>query len=591
MPTPSKRTIHLIGAVKATFIIAGAVLSTWPELAERIPATIRALAHGESLLGIATFALTLLLSLGACLLVGFFLPLSARIPVGALFSASAIFVTTYYYAMSDSLEVAQFEPMIAEIRFLHEAIDQYWGSFFKAVMLTLPLAIGIMLPAGSRSVNAIRYLRSNAITGATSILTILLIAALCWTHGGTGTNGYPAYLRPAAYWSAIALDNVMSRSLEPIPPQGVAVESEAAKKIVFVVDESVVSDVFGSDPSLRIDPRLGALEKYKFDFGAAASGANCSASSNRLLQTGPRFEHANQDLAKYPWIWEYAKKAGYTTIYIDAQDTRDILHNGMTARERAFIDQVIVANPGLVSNNDRLAGERLAKLVRTPDKAFIYINKVGAHFPYDSKYPATAAPYQPVLGIAGNLFEAHLQGQSTSLRSSLADNAGTIRFKNSYRNAVEWNLNSFFAAIQDDSWLRTGVLIYTSDHGQNIFRELGRTNTHCSSGTDAAPSEGRVPLFFMTGMPQWSGIFADAANRNYGLESHFNIFASLLAFMGYSSADRPDLRDPPVWSRISPPANFLHTYTELESRFGGYSKFITLCLAPSRLDLSGRCHP
>jgi glucan phosphoethanolaminetransferase (alkaline phosphatase superfamily) len=587
---PSGPAADLVDTLKAGLIIVGAVLSTWPELAGRVPDAADALLHGERVLGVMGLAVVWLLSIGSCLLIAFCGSFYLRALFSIVFCASAIFVTSYDLAMSESLQVAQFERMTAEFRFLSQGVSQNQGSFNLAVLFSLPLTVGILLPSQQRFSKR-RAVRLTLAGCLTSMVAVLLVAGLCWARGGnTNDDGYPAFIRPTAYWSAITVDNLLgSGSVRHIPAQGSPSEDDAAQNIVLVVDESVVADTFGRDPRLRINPQLGALASYVIDFGAAASGANCSAASNLLLQVGPRFAHAKQDLATYPWIWEYAAKAGYTTTYIDMQNTSDVLHNGMTASEHALIDHIIVAKPGLVADNDRFAGEQVAQLLHGSKKNFIYVNKVGGHFPYDSKYPASAATYKPVLGFGGNPFKATVGGQPASWLSSMSDNAGTTPFKNSYRNAVEWNFQSFFGEIQDGKWLGTSILIYTSDHGQNIFRDRGRANTHCTSGTDAAPSEGRVPLLFITGMPHWVGLLTDAAHQNYGRVSHFNLFATLLGFMGFKEDQRLDIRDPPVWSHLDPSMNFLHTYTEIQTRFGARPQFISLCTTPSRLQFDGRC--
>jgi len=133
------------------------------------------------------------------------------------------------------------------------------------------------------------------------------------------------------------------------------------------------------------------------------------------------------------------------------------------------------------------------------------------------------------------------------------------------------------------------MLIYTSDHGQNIFRERGRNNTHCSSGTEAAPSEGRVPLLFITAMPSWSAVLTEAAQRNQGRESHFNLFDTLIGFMGFPTDSQEDPRDPPVWASFSPADNFSRTYTEIHTRFGARPQWMTLCPSPARLQFDGKC--
>jgi hypothetical protein len=361
------------------------------------------------------------------------------------------------------------------------------------------------------------------------------------------------------------------------------------RNVVYVVDESVVSDVFDKDSEVSISAKLGALENAMLDFGPATSTSNCSWDSNLLLRVGPRQSHLPEDLATYPTIWEYAKRAGYTTTYIDMQDRGDVRPNGMTQAERSYIDTVVSAEDIPLTERDGVAGRIVRKLLDDGHRNFIYVNKVGAHFPWDAKYPPEATRYTPVLNASRDSGLAYTSPATLGLFEAIASLAGTPAFKNSYRNAVEWNFNSFFAALQGDDWPSHSVVIYTSDHGQNVFKEGGHQNTHCSSGDTMAKSEGRVPLLVFTQSPHWSSLLENRLKMNRGRLSQFALFSTVTAFMGFPAGAQAVPRDPAIFSPDIPP-DFLRVATQISVRFGRPVYWSSMCRAAEHLEPTGKCN-
>ena len=81
------------------------------------------------------------------------------------------------------------------------------------------------------------------------------------------------------------------------------------------------------------------------NFGVAVSGSNCSARSNAILRLGATRDNLIQMIRTSPTIWQYAKKAGFRTVFIDAQDSSKLatkpndFQNYMTNAEAAYIDK------------------------------------------------------------------------------------------------------------------------------------------------------------------------------------------------------------------------------------------------------------
>lgn len=560
--------------------LAAVALSTGPELASRIATLVR-----ESGLATAASYVAVWVVSGCCL--WFFLsfaPRVVRVLIAPVFLVSAIFICSYYLAAKEPLEALGFERMLDAGSYAGDAANQYRPQLLLAVLLNLPLA-GVLLFSVLRKDPATHATPVARTAGVLSLcLATAVIAAICWVRGGRGTAGLPPPLRIIAYSEALFADQHFGRTAYPHRPVADTPHPGLAH-VVYVVDESVVDDVLRNGSDVLVDtPSLPSSIEY--DFGPAVSGGDCSSDSNLILRLGPRPLDLSEDLERDASIWEYAKRAGYETIYIDGQDQSDVLHNWMSARERGFIDHVYVFPKVPIALRDAAAGRLVAELTAKDTPQFIYVNKVGPHFPYDSKYPATAARYLPTAGFVGDPHAAFANQQH--MLGTMDVLSGTVPFRNSYRNAVEWNLNSFFQALPGLPQDANTVVVYTSDHGQNLWRENGITITHCTS---VPRSTSRVPLIVFTANEKWSAILRKASRDNFGRTSHFNIFASLLGFLGYQAPyDEP--RAPPLWSADPSPAGLLTVKDGLTFRFGGKAAVMeTICTRGERLLPLGRCAP
>jgi hypothetical protein len=570
-----KKEIAFLAATLVALIV-----SAGPELAARLAGLLH-----ESGPATAAAYLAVWLASGCCL--WFFLsfaPRSVRVLIAPLFLASAVFIGAYYLAAREPLEALGFERMLDARNYAGDAAEQYRPQLLSAILLNLPLA-AVLLFSVLRKDPATHATPAARTAGVLSLcLATAVIAMVCWVRGGRGTAGLPPPLRIIAYSEALFTDQYFGRSAYPHRPVA-DTPHPGVRHVVYVVDESVVDDVLRKDSDVRIDtPSLPSGIEY--DFGPAVSGGDCSSDSNLILRLGPRPLHLSEDLQRDASIWEYAKRAGYETVYIDGQDRSDVLHNWMSVRERGFIDHVYVFPNVPVALRDGAAGKLVAQLTAKDTPQFIYVNKVGPHFPYDSKYPAAAARYLPTAGFAGDASVAFANQQH--MLGTMAALSGTVPFRNSYRNAVEWNLNAFFRAWPGLAADTGTVVVYTSDHGQNLWREHGITITHCTS---VPRSTTRVPLIVFTANPKWSAILRKASRENFGMTTHFNIFASLLGFMGFQPPYQ-EPRAPPLWSTDPSPEGLLTVKDGLTFRFGGKAAAMeTICPRDERLLPLGSCAP
>jgi lipid A ethanolaminephosphotransferase len=349
------------------------------------------------------------------------------------------------------------------------------------------------------------------------LIPIFMIAGIIVMKQGGGSQALPKQFAPIAV-TAVAAERLATqgssdrRKVDWTPQPGARV-----KHIVMLVDESIRADFLELTPGSLHTPELAKLRANFIDFGPAASAGNCSHYSNALL----RFAASRRDTIKTvrtnPTIWEFAKKAGYRTVYIDAQagvnKNPGLLQNFMSVREKQSIDSFHTIQNVPADQADFELLKIVERELQSSQPVFIYANKNGAHFPYDKAYPAAEDLYGPTMSETG-------------------EDTPVTRVA-SYRNAVRWSVDRFFAEMFKATDLANTAVIYTSDHGQAL---MAGQLTHCVV-EDPDPVQGLVPLMAMTGDQDLRQRFVDGAKLNRGRASHFEIAPTLLELMGYREQD------------------------------------------------------
>jgi glucan phosphoethanolaminetransferase (alkaline phosphatase superfamily) len=211
------------------------------------------------------------------------------------------------------------------------------------------------------------------------------------------------------------------------------------------------------------------------------------------------------------------RKAGYHNVYLDAQGKEEWANyqNFMNEHEVSFIDDVFWLRQELAYESDGAAREKLLHYLRQPGKTFIMLNKYGLHFPYFRSYPEEARLFTPALGPG----------------EPMADREKAM---NSYRNGIRWAVDGWFKALLAESGgFQPFVIIYTSDHGQNIVDD-GTLATHCRPRANRF--EGIVPMVAFTNAQKILEQYRSAQAGSYNRTSHFQIFPSLIALAGYDGS-------------------------------------------------------
>ena len=314
--------------------------------------------------------------------------------------------------------------------------------------------------------------------------------------------------------------------------------------IVFVMDESVRGDYLTiNNASIDTTPYLASAEDRIVNFGIAISGANCSVPSRWMFRRGvrlwqlpdqPSLNDEPDGILTGPrtTIFQFAKAAGFRTVYVDPfrADIGEV-HSGLDRRELEFVDEPVGLG-GPRHTRDAQAAQVLLSTLKGSRRTFLYIDKIGAHFPYDTAYPVDFKRYTNPDGSPLVYF-----------RRTRADLIGT------YKNAVSWNVDGFFRDVLQQADLRRALIIYTSDHGETVWTNASTFWRHCSD-LNPPQMEAWVPLVALTGDERFEAALRSSAARSRNQASHFEIFPTLLKAMGYDehevlAAYGPDLLNIP----------------------------------------------
>ena len=450
-----------------------------------------------------------------CVLAVFAIPFVSNLIARCVLSAWLLFGTGYDLSMFDiSGDMPSFwltQTILVNAWYgIQGTAQAYLGVIAPDLaMVTISFVIFCLPPP--RLAGMSRYLPAvvtiSAVTGVLGILA--------------ATNGYTSVF-PSPFESYINAVKVARGVGQQMQFRSVEYDGKLTspfRKIVLVVDESVRGDYLSlNDPSIETTPFLVSQRQSISNFGVAVSGSNCSVVSRMMLRFGlQESDLVGRTQIRFPGptIWQYAKRAGFQTVFVDSYGSATRLVHGITETEQAFMDRHVMADDLPQYLRDVNTAQRLRDLLSDPAPMFILVEKLGVHIPYNAQYPRTE-----------NVFHA-----KHDLDFDPTDRANLIV---QYRNAIRWSVDGFFERLLREPMPADTLLIYTSDHGQALA-ENNRLQSHCSQGALAIRQEANVPLFAITTNAEWQEILSQAATRNHDRASGLDIFATLLQAMGYDT--------------------------------------------------------
>jgi glucan phosphoethanolaminetransferase (alkaline phosphatase superfamily) len=482
--------------------------------------------------------------------------LLVRIVWGLFTGVSAGFVTAFGVTNHSSLELFELISLWNSVSGIGAAASFFTFALTIGTAVFLANFCAFILPPDNRFV-MVRSWHVN--WAAAPLLPISFIAFLFWNFAGT------IYFWPPAQYGTLSLTGLMwfSQYTHPIPSRDNVTwkpEFQQQKKnIVLLMDETLRGDYIDLQPDNPFTPKLAKLAGQLVNFGLASSAADCSHYSNSMIRFGVSRKDLRGSADRNPTLFDYAKKAGYRTVYINAQTvSRGVaLMNFMTAKEMESIDAYYPVTDVPVFQADEELANYIAKELNGKDPVFIYANMLGSHFPYDWGYPKAEVKFY-------------------SKTSELGDSV-TARIA-SYRNAIAWSVDHFMERLFAISNMSNVTLLFTGDHGESF--NLSKS-PHCQSG-DIEPIVGVVPLLVYASDPKLRGAFAAGATKSWGKPSHFMIAPTLYQLMGYSKSDITKNYDENLFDGTTRDSNFLNG--DVYNFFGGKTRSIHVDLTASYLE-------
>lgn len=290
------------------------------------------------------------------------------------------------------------------------------------------------------------------------------------------------------------------------------------RNIVVILDESVRSDYlqvngFDSDNTPFLSSRADLI-----NFGTAVSYANCSAHTRAAIRSMAKesdFPDPNFLVLTQPTFWQYAKLAGYRTIYIDGWLQIRPRHSFLTLDELSYVDKRTSVSLAPFHMADQKIAEMVRSVLAESGKKFIFVEKIGLH-----------SPYAMNLADPAHLTRKYVERPALSARQNLA--------LHEYVEGVYLKVDKFFQTLLGDRELKDTIVLYTSDHGQAAF-DGNYDATHCTR-KDTVRGEGMVPMFAFASENPLRTELARSASLYKDKAAQSDLPATLLRVMGFPAS-------------------------------------------------------
>lgn len=364
--------------------------------------------------------------------------------------------------------------------------------YSRQVLLGLASALLITAPSfyllTKRRRPTIRW--AGSVSAALICVLSMIYIAIARDKGEQGLSGFPRGMGPILGTTALLLlvDRPQSSGTQMLE----TIESIGKfSKIIVIIDESITTSVFRELEA----PLLERHDVYVYP-GEGFSDANISAASNYFFRKTIRQGNKHLEVAS---IFELARTHQYKTLYIDNQGVLvdPGAKNYFDSHELGFVDQIINNYPLPSYTRDQTTIHQLNDWLKANSRAFVLVNKLGAHIPYEQTLPP----------------DQHTPDRYENYRRSVA------------RNSVDF-LIELANNISDDT-----IVLYTSDHGQNPHAIA----THGNSGAVAKKTEWEVPFVIITRQNDFRRVLANSPLFGSALLSHADFVEVIRNLIGYSS--------------------------------------------------------
>lgn len=242
-----------------------------------------------------------------------------------------------------------------------------------------------------------------------------------------------------------------------------------AQIVVMIIGESVRSDHLSLNGYQRATtPYLNQIQHKLINFKKVKSLADCTHLAVPLLMT----KRTNDGVLS---LVDVFSKSGYLTAWLSNQEPSifsshaDIIDFNPTWSWRNTVRQ----DTELIPQFRKIINQNLGK-------RFIVLHMLGSHYPYEDRYRNDQAKFLPASDRA---FFAKISKEDK------------LKLINSYDNTIV-AMDSFISQIIQllNQQQQPAVLLFTSDHGENLYDNDKNLFMHCSA--EPTEEELRVPMFF-----------------------------------------------------------------------------------------------
>jgi len=276
--------------------------------------------------------------------------------------------------------------------------------------------------------------------------------------------------------------------------------------VVLVIGESLRADHLGINGYARnTTPQLAALGPELLTFPDVASTANWTNHAMPALVSLPVGAAGKQRAS----VLQTFSEAGFRTAWLSNQEPTSF------SRGADVVEHAVNSQDFHLRTDANLLPLMTSFVRQAGPRQFVVLHMIGSHIPYEERYGAASRVYRPTLRELG--IDAPLP----------ADKAAAI---NSYDNTVvetDRFLARVIEVLRADS--RPVVMLYTSDHGENLFDDQRHLFMHAQTGPTRYDTH--VPLLVWMNAPYRSAYPAIEqalrANRQKKI-GHAAVFPTLL---------------------------------------------------------------
>jgi glucan phosphoethanolaminetransferase (alkaline phosphatase superfamily) len=431
--------------------------------------------------------------------------------------------------LGDNVGFNEVQTTLSESTFAGQFIASHGSSIVRSALVAGATAIALLLAGHWSPIHlSARWLLLIP-------LAAVMVYSIIW-RTIAATDVFPSPLRLPMLLIYAWLNALKSIPREKIELTVAGLAADRPRVILFILDESVTGEYLSINGAAKpTTPYLESIADQYVNLGIASAASNISAATNVILRSGLRVDQLpdrRQLGLRLPSLYQYAQAAGYRTCYLDAQYPPGVRGNFLTQHDLQTIDELYWAIGDEPDTNkrfrrDRLLLERILARLKDDQPTFLWVNKYGAHIHFDQTYPPEATVFTPTMPPGRSM-----------------DGCTQEQIENSYANSLRWAVDDFLHELIPALDLKNSVVVYTSDHGQSIRHGTGNS-THADR-IDPPPIQANVPMLGFG--RSFETRFSSAIDALRDRTSHFQLFPTLLALMGYDESEVTARYGNPLWA-------------------------------------------